>query len=693
MDLTTAAAPPLPYGAAATADGVRFSLAAPQARAVELLLFHPGEYEPFAELPFAEHYRVGGVWAMTVAGPLPEHFEYGYRITGESDPGAEPPIVSDPYARAFGGRGEWGKPADPADPYPYRARLADEDAAFDWGEDRPPRIPAGQLVLYELHVRGFTRHPSSDVAHPGSYAGLREKIPYLRELGVNCVELLPVFEFDESDNPHSDPAAGRPLVNYWGYHPVGFFAPKASYAANPDSPSAELKALVKAMHTAGIEVVLDVVFNHTAEGGAGGPTISLRGVDEGAYYLLDDAGAPLNLTAAGNTVACNAPAARTLILDSLRTWVTDFHIDGFRFDEASILTRGEGGTPLTDPPLLAEIAADPLLRDVRLIAEGWDPGGLDLVGRFPGGPRWSEWNPRYRDALRRFLRGDPYSAREMATRLVGSPDLSGDRAPHAMVNYVTAHDGFTLRDLVSYDRKHNEANGEGNRDGAAEELSWNSGVEGPAEDTAVAALRERRQRNALLLLLLSCGTPMLLAGDERGRTQSGNSNAYCHDSELTWVDWTPEPLGERLGEFTRRAIALRRAHPAVHRDSHPDSEPREGLPPAVSWHGAWPWKPEWHSPQPLLAAMFCEPEPSGGADLVYLVANADADAVDVRPPTAPRGLGWALAADTGRRAADEAIHPVGREQRLGPDPVLHVAPYSTVVLVAVQNAEQERTEP
>jgi glycogen operon protein len=366
--------------------------------------------------------------------------------------------------------------------------------------------------------------------------------------------------------------------------------------------------------------------------------------------------------------------------------MAEFHVDGFRFDEASILTRGTDGQPLADPPLLGEITADPLLRDARLIAEPWDPGGLDLVGRFPGGERWSEWNPRYRDALRRFLRGEPHSAREFATRLLGSPDLYRDRGPCASVNYVTAHDGFTLRDLVSYDRKHNEANGEQDRDGAEDELSWNCGTEGPTADARILALREQQQRNALLLLMLSHGIPMLVAGDERGRTQAGNSNAYCHDSELAWVDWDPEPPGERLAEFTRRAIALRRAHPAVRRAVHPDDAQQVGLPPAISWHGAEPWRPDWDSPLPLLAAMYCE-HVHGLTDLVYVAANAGTDAAEFRPPVPPPGLAWAVAADTSQGRPEEAARAAGQEQLIGRHPVIRVAARSAMVLAAV--AEQD----
>ncbi len=674
----------LPHGAEAIGSMVRFSLPAPQARAVDLLVFQPGDYEPYLVLPFPEHCRIGGAWAMAVRGPLPEAFEYGYRVYGPRERQGEPPILSDPYARAFGERGTWGKPIDVADPYRYRAKLGTRE--FDWGTDRPPRIPMADLVIYELHVRGFTQDASSAVTFPGTYAGLADKIPYLLDLGVNCVELLPVFEFDESDNPHSDPEAGQPLLNYWGYNPVGFFAPKASYAADKENPAAELKTLVKRLHAAGIEVVLDVVFNHTAEGGAGGPVISLRGLDERAFYLLDDNGQPRNLTAAGNTVACNSPAARTFILDCLRFWVTEFHVDGFRFDEASILARGADGEPLPDPPLLAEIAADPLLRDVKLIAEAWDPDGVDLVGRFSGHPRWTEWNPRYRDSIRRFLRGDPRSAGELATRLVGSPDLYGDLGPFKSVNYVTSHDGFTLRDLVSYDGKHNEANGEHNRDGGNDELSWNCGAEGPVTDPEILALRDRQVRNALLLLLVSNGTPMLTAGDELGRSQGGNSNAYCHDSELTWLDWGPANGSAELAVFTKGAIALRRAHPVFRRGVHPDGVSRGGLPPQVSWHGVRPGQPDWDSPQPLLATMWCEKAQDDGIDLVYLVANATADAVEVTPPDPPSGYCWALAADTALDSP-EAIRPAGQEIALGAAPALKVTERSVVLLVAKKDSQ------
>lgn len=413
-------------------------------------------------------------------------------------------------------------------------------------------MPTEDLVVYELHVRGFTRSDTSGVAAPGTFAGLAEKIPYLRWLGVNCVELMPVFEFDETDNVHVHPETGVPLLNTWGYSPVGVFAPKANYA-HGERPDVELKELVKRLHAAGIEVVLDVVFNHTSEGDHRGPTLSLRGLDESSYYLLDEAGRHHNFSGAGNTLNANHPLVRDWVVRSLRHWVHEYHVDGFRFDLASVLTRGRDGAPLADPPLVAALAADPVLAGTRLIAEAWDAGGLYQVGAFPHYGRWMEWNGRYRDALRAFLVGREGTTGDVATRLVGSPDLYNGRGATASVNFVTCHDGFTLADWSSYDHKHNRLNGEDGRDGENHNISWNGGAEGPTDDPEVLATRARQQRNALLLLLTSCGVPMLLAGDEFGRSQGGNNNAYPHDDPVTWLDWSLVDRNRDLVEFTRPA--------------------------------------------------------------------------------------------------------------------------------------------
>ncbi|MBO2448762.1 glycogen debranching protein GlgX [Actinomadura barringtoniae] len=687
----------LPFGATRVPRGINFSVFSNHAASLVLVLFQRGADRPMAEIPIPPEFRIGGVHAMTVFGLDPETIEYCYRADGPYEPGRghrfEPDrLLIDPYAKALSGREAWGRP----DRRPFRGRVLDED--FDWEEDRPLGLAPEDLVIYELHVRGFTRHPSAGVTAPGTYAGLVQKIPYLRELGVNCVELLPVFEFDELDNPHSDPAGGRRLYNYWGYNTVGFFAPKAGYAASGSHgmEADEFKNLVKQLHRAGIEVILDVVFNHTAEGDERGPTLSFRGLDNRTYYMLTRDGHYYNFSGTGNTFNCNHPVVRAFVLDCLRYWAAEFHIDGFRFDLASILGRAPDGTPLNNPPLIESLALDPVLRDCKLIAEAWDAAGLWQVGSFSSHRRWSEWNGRYRDTLRRFIKGDPGMAGELAACLVGSPDLYGARGPAASVNFVTAHDGFTLHDLVAYDRKHNEANGEGGRDGDNANNSWNHGHEGPTDDPEITALRDRQVRNAVLLLLLSHGIPMLVAGDEAGRTQHGNNNAYCHDEPLSWFDWTLAEDNADLIRFVRHAIAFRMAHRCVRRrlDDEPrrpagdsrrapddsrraDDDSRRPFP-WVSWHGVRAWEPDWAPHNRLLAMMLCANEE---ADCVYLAANAYWESQDLELPALPGDLAWHLFADTAA-APPQDIHEPGHEPPLPDGARVRIGPRSVLALVA-----------
>jgi isoamylase len=657
-ELVVTAGALLPHGARAVPGGVTFSIHSAGATAVTLVLLRRGEREPFAELPFPDRFRVGGVYSMTVLGLDPNEIEYGYRVDGPHDPARghrfDPTVIlTDPYTRAIGGGSRWGVPRDFDDPYPYRARVVED--SFDWQGDQPPRTPARDLVVYEAHLRGFTRHPSSGVRAPGTFAGFAQRIPYLRELGVNCVELMPVFEFDECDN------AGRPLLNCWGYDTVGFYAPKASYARS-DNPVTEFKELVRQLHAAGIEVVLDVVFNHTAEGDERGRTISLRGLDNRAYYLLTADGGYQNHSGTGNTLNANAPLGRAFVLECLRHWVVEYHVDGFRFDLAAALCRGPDGTPMADPPLIEAIAADPVLREVKLIAEPWDASGLYQVGSFPAHQRWAEWNGHYRDVVRRFLKGDEGMAGELLSAVLGSPALYGQRGPLASVNFVTAHDGFTLADLVSHNDKHNEANGEDNRDGENANHSWNCGHEGPTDDPEVTALRARQVRNALVLLLTSHGVPMLSAGDEVGRTQHGNNNAYCQD-ELTWFDWNLVHANVDLLRFTRELIALRRAHPALRADRHAGSD---GSRVQVRAHGVRPDEPDWSAQSRFVAWQLDDNEHD---DHVYLAANAHWEPVEV---LLPAGHQWELAVST-----TETVLTDQRRIVLGPR--------STLVLTARAN--------
>jgi isoamylase len=680
----------MPFGATLVPGGVNFSVYSSSAEAVSLVLFHNGEHTPTAEIDIPHEFRIGGVWAITVFGLDYENLDYGYRVHGPQDPHIadrfDPErILADPYARAMSGRDVWGTQPDWNDPYQYRSKLAFDD--FDWDEDRPLRIPNEDLVIYEMHVRGFTRDPSSGTAAPGTYAGLVEKIPYLKSLGVNCVELMPVFEFDEFENSRIDPATGEQLVNYWGYSTVGFFAPKAGYAATgPFGMQVdEFKNLVKELHAAGIQVLLDVVFNHTAEGNEQGPTIHFRGLDNRTYYILTPEGYYFNFSGTGNTFNCNHPVVRNYVLSCLRYWASEFHIDGFRFDLAAILDRGEDGAPLANPPLLEALSYDPLLRDCVLIAEAWDAGGLYQVGAFPNYGRWSEWNGKYRDTVRNFLRGEPGTVGDLATRIVGSPDLYSTRGTMASVNFITCHDGFTLADMVSYNGKHNEANGEDNRDGNDDNGSWNCGVEGPTDDPEVQALRMRQMKNALLLLLTSQGVPMIYSGDEVARSQGGNNNAYCHDSPLSWFDWTLVERNAELLNFVRNCIAFRAAHPLLRAPLHPTGEDVTGAGyPDVSWHGVRAWQADWSADSRLLGVLRTGLDAGGGSDFVYQVANAHWEGHDVELPALPEDLRWHLFADTwagSEPSAGAGAALVGFEQTVDNQRSIWVGPRSSVVLV------------
>ncbi|MFF1484092.1 glycogen debranching protein [Streptomyces sp. NPDC058319] len=665
---------PQPAGATPVPGGVNFAVPAATAAGLRLVLFDPDDGSVRTEIDFPAEHRVGTVFTMTVRGLDPARTHYAYRVRDARGSLSAP--VLDPRARHLAGAGPWGRRPS------YRSALAAD--TYDWTGDRRPGIPLDELVVYETHVRGYTRDPSSGVAHPGTYRGLQEKIPHLRQLGVNCVELLPVCEFDETDNTYVSPATGEPLRNLWGYNTVAFYAPKAAYATDqtPGAPARELKDLVKALHRAGIEVILDVVFNHTAEGDRRGPTLSFRALDEAGFYLLDDEDRYVNLTATGNTVNCNHPRTRAFVLDCLRYWATEYRVDGFRFDMASILARGTDGTLLANPPLPEAIAHDPVLAHCKLIAEATDAAGSYQVGTFPHHHRWGEWNMRYRDAVRRLLLGRPGSVAEFATRLVGSPDLYPGRGATPSLNYITCHDGLTLADWTAYDHRHNEANGEGGQDGIPDEDSWNCGHEGPTDDPRVLALRDRLATTALLLLGASQGVPMLLAGDEFGRTQHGNNNGYSQDTPQGWVDWTrrAEDRGREL--FTRRCLAFRRAHPVLRRPDHPDGRTPQGHPyPPVSWHGDLPGRPDWSESSTLLAALLYAHGGDGTVpDCVYLAVNTGGADRAVLVPPAPAGLRWHLFADTSR-PPHRAAHEPGAEPPLDGDRV-GVGAHAAVLLVA-----------
>ena len=560
-------------GATPLQNGVNFTIHTCGGTSCELLLFHRAQEEPFAVLPFPEAYKIGDVYSMIVYGLNIDEFEYAYRVDGPYCPEKgllfdKNKILLDPYAKAVAGQRTWGIRWD----HTYHARVVKD--RFDWGDMPQSKKELCDLIIYELHVRDFTHHPSSGVQHRGTFSGLMEKIPYLKELGINAVELMPIFEFDETMNSRT--VDGKQLLECWGYNTVGFFAPNSSYAAanEHNQEGTELKTLIKALHDNGIEVILDVVFNHTAEGNEKGNTFSFKGFDNNIYYMLTPDGNYYNFSGCGNTLNCNHPVVQQLILECLRYWTINYRVDGFRFDLASILGRNEDGSPMNNPPLLRTLADDSILSNVKLIAEAWDAGGLYQVGSFPASGRWAEWNGRYRDSLRSYLKGDSWNAWDAAWSISGSGDLYGGyydnthsnyAGYNSCVNFLTCHDGFTLYDLYAYNDKHNEANGWNNTDGANDNRSWNCGAEGETDDPEVLSLRRRMIRNACAVLMCSRGTPMFLAGDEFGNTKFGNNNSYCQDNITSWLDWRMLEKNKDLFEFFKFMIAFRKKHPVIHK--------------------------------------------------------------------------------------------------------------------------------
>jgi glycogen operon protein len=684
---------PLPFGATIVPGAVNFSVYSQYAIACELVLFRKHGAEPFATIPFPDQFRIGNVFTMVVFNLDYENIEYGFRMHGPFDAAQghrfdADKVLVDPYAKAIGGRDVWGDPPNWDNKYQYRSRIVFDD--FDWEDDSPLEIRSDDLVIYEMHVRGFTRHSSSAVKHPGTFAGIREKIPYLKELGVNCVELMPIHEFDEFENSRVSPITGEQLLNYWGYSNIGFFSPKAGYAATGKYGMQvdELKALVRELHHNGIEIILDVVFNHTAEGNEKGPYISYRGIDNKTYYMLTPEGYYYNFSGCGNTLNCNNPIVRNMILDSLRYWATDYHIDGFRFDLATILGRAQDGSPMHSPPLLETLAFDPILGKCKLIAEAWDAGGLYQVGSFPNWGRWAEWNGKFRDDVRKFLKGNPGMVGAMAQRLQGSPDLYRwqRREMSASVNFITSHDGFTLMDLVSYNGKHNDANGERNTDGANDNHSWNCGWEGPSQDAEVTRLRLKQIKNALTILLVSRGTPMMLSGDEMGRTQQGNNNAYCQDNEISWLDWRLLDNNAELFNFCKRMIAFRRTHPALRSDTFDGSqEASTGRYPPLSWHGTRAWDADWSGQSRTLAFMVSEKVSRRGSSaasksFVYVAMNMHWEAHDFGLPGLPEDVRWHVFVNTDMSSPQDILLP-GQEVTIENQAKFLVGARSVVVLV------------
>ncbi len=736
---------PLPLGATPSPDGHNFALLCRHGTRVTLVILpEAGGSEPLAE--FALHpkqHRTGDHWHIRVGG-LPGTFCYGWRVDGPPGPRTRfnpSLLLLDPATTMISDGSGWADTCE-ADPQrTHRRSLSHRGQRYSWGDDAPPLTQFEDSIIYELHVRGFTCHPSSKVAQPGTFRGLIEKIPHLQWLGVTAVELMPVFEFDECDCPFFNPDTGERLVDFWGYNPIAFAAVKAGYAAiaKQHGQNHEFRDMVKALHAAGIEVILDVVFNHTGEGDDRGRTFSFRGLDNELYYLLDENGKYLNYSGCGNTVNCNHPVVRDLIMTCLRYWVGDMHVDGFRFDLASILGRDRRGQVMVEPPVVESITEDGVLADTKLIAEPWDAAGLYQVGDFPFGRRWSEWNGKYRDDVRRFWKGDAGFVGPLASRIGGSSDLyqRSGRLPRHSVNFVTCHDGFTLRDLVSYEKKNNRANGENNRDGGNDNQSWNCGAEGDTTDPEILALRRRQAKNMMTTLMLSQGVPMILAGDEFLRTQKGNNNAWCQDNDISWVNWDLAEENSEFLRFVRELIWLRKRHPilrrrrfftgefkrpdvpAASRASSTDVGPfppagpvrpaeagvsgewrladlKAGVIPAtpppgladIYWHGIEPYRPDFGSSSRSLAFTLDgrftsrEHDPDYRIDTDFYVAlNAWKEPLRFHIPSAPTRRAWRRVIDTARPSPDDFITE-GEGPVVAPGEGYTVAPFATLVLVS-----------
>ncbi|WP_022948046.1 glycogen debranching protein GlgX [Methylohalobius crimeensis] len=692
--LTITRGHPLPLGIHAFDGGINFAVFSRHATRLWLLLFDdPEALDPkwWIELD-PVHHRTGDIWHVYVQGAHPG-LSYVFQADGPSSPreghhfNARRALL-DPYAQALVEVEHWDfailrddwlleHPDEPIPKHQYRIKgLIPQEDDFDWGDDRPLRTPWPKTVVYETHVRGLTIHPSSAALRPGTFLGVIEKIPYFKELGVTALELMPVHQFNPRELDRHNPLTGEQLVNYWGYSTVAFFSPHAQYSSGHKlgGQLTEFKAMVKALHEAGIEVLLDVVFNHTAEGNRHGPTLNFRGLDNSIYYILEesDRSRYVNHSGCGNTLNCNHPVVRHYILECLRYWATEMHVDGFRFDLASILGRDQSGQLIPNPPLLESIAEDPILREVKLIAEAWDAGGAYQVGLFPG-ERWSEWNGQYRDDVRRFWRGDHGMLGPFATRLCGSADLyqHSGKTPVNSINFITSHDGFTLNDLVSYEHKHNESNGENNRDGSNDNYSCNHGVEGPADNPAIEAVRLRQIKNFLTTLFVSRGIPMLLGGDEFRRTQQGNNNAYCQDNEISWYDWSLVKKNIHLVRFVQQLIRFRRAHSILSREAFY----KEG---DIEWFGPDKAPPDWSEGHAL--GTHIHPDTSEGHDLCLLF-NAGHEPVQFDLPFLSADHHWCVAIDTAAASPDD-IHEIGAEPPLPDRKHLQLTERSLVILVA-----------
>lgn len=670
------------YGACVASNGVSFTINSHGATRCTLLLFKPQASKPYARIPFPDSYRIGDTYSMLVFDIKPDEFEYAFSFDGPYEPAKgllfnEENVLLDPYSRAVTGQRKWGEKPEGGKDFEYRARVVKSN--FDWGNIKQLEQPFEDLVIYETHVRGYTKDKSSGVSAPGTFAGLKDKIPYLKDLGINAVELMPIFEFDEMESARV--VDGVQLYNYWGYNTVSFFAPNTSYAFNEEHnhEGDELKSLIKALKENGIEVILDVVFNHTAEGNEMGPCFSFKGIDNNVYYMLTPDAHYYNFSGCGNVMNCNHPVVRSFIIDCLRHWAIEYRVDGFRFDLASILGRDQNGAPMANPPILESLAFDPVLGKMKLIAEAWDAGGLYQVGSFPSWNRWAEWNGRYRDDMRSFLKGDDGMAGNAITRITGSRDLYSpeSRGHKASVNFLTCHDGFTLYDLYSYTEKHNEKNGWNNTDGDNNGHSWNCGAEGETDDPNVNGLRRRLIKNAFAALLCSRGPAMFFAGDEFCNTQFGNNNAYCQDNIISWLDWSRLEEFKEIHDFVRHMIQFRKEHPILRKMTKPSSCQF----PEISVHNGTPFNASTDYKTKLIGIMYAgRNEEDTEDDIVFYCMNAYWEPLVMQLPVLPNGKHWHVDTNTNAEYFDGEDF-TAKTELLGVN-TIRVPARTTIILVA-----------
>lgn len=670
------------YGACVASNGVSFTINSHGATRCTLLLFKPQAPKPYARIPFPYSYRIGDTYSMLVFDIKPDEFEYAFSFDGPYEPAKGllfngENVLLDPYSRAVTGQRKWGEKPEGGKDFEYRARVV--KSSFDWGNIKQLEQPFEDLVIYETHVRGYTKDKSSGVSAPGTFAGLKDKIPYLKDLGINAVELMPIFEFDEMESARV--VDGVQLYNYWGYNTVSFFAPNTSYAFNEEHnhEGDELKSLIKALKENGIEVILDVVFNHTAEGNEMGPCFSFKGIDNNVYYMLTPDAHYYNFSGCGNVMNCNHPVVRSFIIDCLRHWAIEYRVDGFRFDLASILGRDQNGAPMANPPILESLAFDPVLGKMKLIAEAWDAGGLYQVGSFPSWNRWAEWNGRYRDDMRSFLKGDDGMAGNAITRITGSRDLYSpeSRGHKASVNFMTCHDGFTLYDLYSYNEKHNEKNGWNNTDGDNNGHSWNCGAEGETDDPNVNGLRRRLIKNAFAALLCSRGPAMFFAGDEFCNTQFGNNNAYCQDNIISWLDWSRLEEFKEIHDFVRHMIQFRKEHPILRKMTKPSSCQF----PEISVHNGTPFNASTDYKTKLIGIMYAgRNEEDTEDDIVFYCMNAYWEPLVMQLPVLPNGKHWHVDTNTNAEYFDGEDF-TAKTELLGVN-TIRVPARTTIILVA-----------